>query len=209
MNLVNLDTLAQAELREQPYPYTILHNFINPNFKHELIQNFPMIDQGGSFTLNSVKFQGRFAELMQELDSPQLRDMIAKKFNIDLSNRPPLITLRGYSRARDGQIHTDTKSKLITVLLYFNPEWDHPGGKIRVLYDGENMDSYAAEMPPLFGNCLIFKVTDNCWHGFAPYEGIRRSIQLNYVLSSGTIFKQQLKHNLAALVKKVRKKLTG
>lgn len=42
-----------------------------------------------------------------------------------------------------------------------------------------------------------------------PYEGIRRSIQLNYVLSSGTIFKQQLKHNLAALVKKVRKKLTG
>ena len=35
-----------------------------------------------------------------------------------------MITVRGRCAAKDGRIHTDTPTKLITVLIYFNDQWE-------------------------------------------------------------------------------------
>ena len=35
-----------------------------------------------------------------------------------------MVTARGQSAARDGQIHTDSRTKLITVLIYMNNSWE-------------------------------------------------------------------------------------
>lgn len=208
MEMINFDNLNRASLHETPYPYVTIENFINDHFQAELIEQFPNIEQGGSFTLRSVDLkEGRFKQLLQELESPKLRDAIAEKLKLDLNHRPPLITLRGYSRADDGQIHTDTKSKIVTVLIYFNDEWPHEAGKLRILFDDKNLMPYADEVTPAFGNCLIFKVTDNCWHGYQAYEGIRRSIQLNYVASNGVVLRQNARHRFAAFLKKLSKNL--
>ena len=60
---------------------------------------------------------GEFARVIAELEGPDFRRCIAEKFAVDLADRPTLITVRGYSRLeRDGRIHTDSKSKLITIL---------------------------------------------------------------------------------------------
>mgnify|MGYP003327121918 CR=1 FL=1 len=59
--------------------------------------------------------------------------MLEKKFNVDLSDSEVVSTLRGYSRERDGQIHTDSKSKILTVLLYLNHEWKEETGNLRML----------------------------------------------------------------------------
>jgi Rps23 Pro-64 3,4-dihydroxylase Tpa1-like proline 4-hydroxylase len=34
---------------------------------------------------------------------------------------------------KDGQIHTDTASKIIAVLVYMNEGWDPEGGRLRLL----------------------------------------------------------------------------
>ena len=40
-----------------------------------------------------------------------------------------MVTVRGRTDARDGKIHSDSKSKLVTVLLYMNGTWEKPGGR--------------------------------------------------------------------------------
>jgi len=48
---------------------------------------------------------------------------------------------------------------------------------------------------------VIFKVTDNCWHGHTPLEGKRLSIQLNYLIGDSAKNKHQFFHRLSAKIK--------
>ena len=89
--------------------------------------------------------------------------------------------MRARARARDGQIHLDSKSKLVTVLIYMNGKWEADGGRLRLLNSPDNLDDMAMEVPPARGTLLAFLNTGNAWHGHKPFEGERRVIQLNWV----------------------------
>ena len=69
---------------------------------------------------------------------------------------------------KDGSIHTDSKTKIITVLLYLNEAWDAAGGRLRLLRSGTDLENYVAELPPSNGTLLIFRRSDNSWHGHKP-----------------------------------------
>ena len=56
-----------------------------------------------------------------------------EKFGIDLNGRPTMITARGRCGTRDGNIHTDAVTKIITALVYMNPHWEEAGGCLRLL----------------------------------------------------------------------------
>ena len=71
-------------------------------------------------------------------------------------------------------IISSTKSKLVTVLLYLNEDWPHEAGRLCILNNGTDLENYVDEIVPLLGRCLIFKVTDNCWHGHKPLVADRR-----------------------------------
>src|SRR5947209_15008717 len=45
-------------------------------------------------------------------------------------SRPSMVTVRGRAQRKDGRIHADSKSKLITVLIYMNATWEAPGGRL-------------------------------------------------------------------------------
>ena len=142
-------------------------------------------------------------DLIQMLESEALRQAISKKFSIDLQDRPTTITLRGYcTLGRDGKIHTDSKDKLITVLLYLGADLAASEGKLRILYNQHDLDHYAAEISPDFGTLAIFKVTEHGWHGFKAVQGQRRAIQLNYVVSAKAASKNIWRHKLAAFFKR-------
>jgi SM-20-related protein len=113
-----------------------------------------------------------------------------------------VITLRGYSRAKDGRIHTDSKSKMATILIYFNDEWVAETGKLRILRS-EDMDDYVAEVAPNAGTMIAFKVTDNCWHGYPAFEGTRQSIQINFVEDDKAATKHGRRHGWTAKLKKL------
>ena len=109
---------------------------------------------------------------------------------------------------KDGQIHTDSKTKILTVLLYLNPNWDSNIGNLRLLNENNNLDNYIKEISSSFGNLVAFKVTENCWHGFEPFEGKRLSIQLNYVYPDA-LKTHSLRHTVSSFFKKLtpRKKI--
>jgi SM-20-related protein len=117
-----------------------------------------------------------------------------------------MITLRGSSTERDGQIHCDSTAKRVTVLLYLNPAnaaWARQEGCLRLLRNGDNLEDYAAEVPPVDGTLLIFPNGPTTWHGHKPFTGRRYVVQLNYMTTDFKARAELRRHRLSALVKRL------
>jgi len=208
LSIIRLDALRDARLNESRFPVVVIDSFLRVEYAAEVAKDFPAINSRGSFPLSEVSGGTSFQRLVAELKSAELKAAIAAKFGVNLDDRSTMITVRGQASARDGRIHTDTKSKFLTMLLYLNPVWDAEGGWLRILKNGKGLDDYVAEIPPTFGTCLLFKVTDNCWHGHKPFRGTRRVLQLNYVTDDAALHRHLLRHSLTAKLKNLREVFT-
>jgi SM-20-related protein len=200
---LNLDKLRQAKLESDPYQFTIVPGFLSPESVKRINATYPKIAKGGSYPIDSLEAGMAIKEVIDELDGPDFQAAIEEKFGVSLAGRPKMYSLRGYTRAKDGQIHTDSKDKIITVLLYLNESWPHADGRLRLLRNGHDLDDYAAEVPPDNGTLLVFKRSDISWHGHPPFEGPRRSLQMNWMTSEGAMGFHKLRHTLSAAVKKL------
>ena len=200
---LNIDKLKAAKLETKPYEYTIVSGFLSPDSVKKINATYPKIDKGGSYPVEMLEESMAIKEVIDELDGPEFEAAISEKFNVELGGRPKMYSLRGYTRAKDGQIHTDSKDKIITVLLYLNDNWQQPGGRLRVLNNGTNVDDFAAEVAPDNGTLLIFKRSGNSWHGHHPFEGPRRSLQMNWMTSEGSKGWHKVRHTISAAVKKL------
>ncbi len=170
----------------------------------EVAADFPTIKGLGVYPLPELTYGPAFARLVDEIRSSDLEALVAAKFDIDLSDRPLMITVRGYCQRRDGRIHTDSQDKLITCLLYLNePRWTEEGGSLRLLRDGDSLNHAIAEVPPNGGNFIAFKRTDRSWHGHAPYAGRRRAIMFNWVRSNAILAKNVGRPRLSAMAKRL------
>ena len=56
-----------------------------------------------------------------------------------------MYTVRGFVREKDGSIHTDSETKIITVLLYMNEDWREDAGRLRLLRSATDLEDYAAK----------------------------------------------------------------
>ncbi|MFI4954993.1 MAG: 2OG-Fe(II) oxygenase [Gammaproteobacteria bacterium] len=207
LELIDLEAIKGISLQPEPFPYAIINSSLNVSHLEQIQQTFPAIHDAGSFPLSAVQCEGAFAQLIAELKSEEFRALMAEKFAMDLSDKPVMITVRGKADHTDGRIHKDSKSKLITVLLYMNEDWQPDGGRLRLLHDNHNLDNYFAEVPPNAGTMLIFKVTENGWHGHKTFIGTRKVIQLNYVTGEKAMNKHAARHRISAAFKKWKRKL--
>jgi len=200
---LNIDKLKGAKLETEPYLYTIVPGFLSAESVTRINQTYPKIEKGGSYPIESLGETMAIKEVIAELDGPAFQKAIEDKFSVSLDGRPKMYSLRGYTRAKDGQIHTDSKDKIITVLLYLNENWQQPGGRLRILRNGHDVDDFAAEVAPDDGTLLVFKRSDNSWHGHHPFEGPRRSLQMNWMTSEGSKGFHAIRHKISAAVKKL------
>ncbi len=204
MSILELDALRQTPLVSEPFEYLLVPRFIKAEHLDAIERDFPPIAQGGSFPLNSLRYGPAFQQLTGELLGDELRHIFAVKFDMDLSERPATLTVRGRTRLKDGQIHTDSKTKLITVLLYLNKSWSADGGRLRLLRSEHNLEDVVAEVPPDQGALVAFRCRPNAWHGHHPFEGERRSLQLNYVVDESASRWSSLRHSMSAVFKALR-----
>ena len=203
-SLINLQALDQATPKTEPFPYFVIDRALAPEAVQEIIADFPDINQGGSFNLDDTQSGEQFQRLIEHLDTEEFRQVIGEKFDVNLAGLPMMITLRGFSRKKDGRIHTDSKTKLVTILIYLNEDWSAETGRLRILRNGTDMNDYVEEVVPGPGTLLAFKVTDNCWHGYPSFEGKRQSIQINFLTGDGANKKHQFFHGLSAKLKKLK-----
>lgn len=201
-SVLKLDELKNATVSSSPYAYFVVENSIVESEVQAVIKDFPKIEQGGSYNIEDVEIKPHFAQLLASVDTPEFRQILTEKFEVDVMKHPMMITLRGFSRQKDGRIHSDSKSKLITILIYLNESWDAPTGRLRILNDDKNIHNYVTEINAGPGSLVAFKVTDNGWHGYIPYEGQRQSIQINFLTSEKANAKHKFFHGLSAKLKK-------
>jgi SM-20-related protein len=203
LSSIDIDAFNATPLKREPYDYLVVPNFVRPSAFEEIVGAYPDINQAGSFPTSTLSYGKRFTAFIDELESPELRRAVAAKFGLDLESRPTLITVRGRTRASDGKIHTDTGTKLITVLIYFNRGWEDGGGRLRILRDPPTLANYAEEISPFGGTLLAFRRSAKSWHGHEPFEGQRRAIQLNWVTDQATVDREIARHRVSAFFKKL------
>ncbi len=202
--MLQLEALRKANLRTDPYPYTVVENFIDADNLGDVLADFPELNSPGSIPVEEVSGGRAYEALIEQLTGEGFRQVVAEKFHLPLDDYPIMTTLRGVMREKDGRIHTDSKTKVITVLLYLNEGWDQEGGCLRVLRSGDDINDYVEEIPPEAGTLMIFRVTDNCWHGHTPVVGKRQSIQMNYLIGEGANSKHRFFHRLSSRIKALK-----
>lgn len=181
MPLININALRAAQLQMDPYDYLVVPDFLSADALARVNKDYPDIETAANHDLDSLSYGAAFEALMDELRSPALATVLGEKFDMNLTSLPTTVTVRKFCERTDGNIHTDHKSKVITVLLYFNEGWDHEDGQLRLLRSKDDIEDYAAQVPPLGGTLLAFRRTDHSWHGHTRFVGERRMVQVNYL----------------------------
>jgi len=189
--ILNFEAVEKAPLETQPFSFMVAKNVIPDAMLERVNADYPQIDIPANFKPESLKYGPAFAQVLADLDSPEFERLISTKFSIDLSRTTKSITVRKLSEPSDGNIHTDHWSKVMTVLLYFNPEWHQEGGKLRMLRGKHDIEDYAAEVTPLGGTLLAFKRSSNSFHGYKRFDGERRMVQVNWVRSDPVALQAQ------------------
>jgi SM-20-related protein len=201
MALLDLSRLRDSPLCRDPFDFVVVENFLRQENLPALIDAFPAISGHGSYPLSTLACRPLFARLAEELEGEEMRRAIEDKFALDLAGRPTMITLRGRSDGKDGGIHTDSATKLVTVLIYMNLEWDEAAGRLRLLRGPDDLTDYVAEVLPLAGTMVAFRRSAASFHGHRAHVGQRRSIQLNWVTDASVVRRELGRHVWSARLK--------
>ena len=201
--VLDLGAFRAQPLSREPFDHLVVPHFVRPAAFAQISADYPKIDKQGSFPVSQVAYGAAFQQLLDELESEEFRAAFEEKFGLVLAGRPCTTTVRGRCGPGDGKIHTDSKSKIITVLIYMNAAWEHPGGRLRLLRSPHDLSDIVVELPPTEGTLLAFRRARNSWHGHEPFVGERRVIQFNWVTSEGNRQIAMLRHHLSASLKRM------
>jgi hypothetical protein len=197
-----LDALRTAQVTRDPFMFTVVRDFIPPANAAAIRADFPKIAYPGLLPVEACSYGPKFGELIAELKSDAVARVFGDAFGLDLVGRPTMITVRGRCAERDGRIHPDSDTKIVTALLYFNDAWDASGGRLRLLRKPDDLNDMIAEVPPDAGTLITFKRADNSYHGHEPFVGVRRYVMINWMASSFAARRELLRHKISAVAKR-------
>lgn len=201
---LDLDALRATPLQRDPFDHVIVPGFVRAEALPAIHADFPAIAGPGSFPADALRYGPAFAALLAELRDPAVAGVFGSMFGVaDLAGRPTMVTVRGHTQAKDGRIHTDSATKIITVLLYLNESWGDAAGRLRLLRRADDLEDYAAEVPPDAGTMLAFRRSERSFHGHRPFVGPRRAIQLNWVTGAEVVRRELARHRLSAAMKRL------
>jgi SM-20-related protein len=200
---IDLELFEATPLMRTPFEFLVVPGFVKAEACKAINRDYPQIRNSGSFPVSEVTYGPAFQELINHLNGADMRAAFERKFQIDLNGRPSMITVRGRCSEKDGKIHTDSKTKIITILIYMNPSWEESGGRLRLLRSDTDLDDVICEIPPLEGTLLAFKRAENSWHGHRSFSGERRVIQFNWVTDEDVVNREQNRHKVSAFFKRL------
>lgn len=204
MRVLNLDAITKAPPIADPFRHFIGADALKAETAPAVLRDFPAIKQTGFFPVGDLPVSGAFADLLADVEDPAFSAAVGEKLDLPLTEKPKLITLRHWSAASDGRIHTDSVSKIATVLIYLNESWqDAGGGRLRVLRSADNFEDYTAEISPVVGSIFGFRRADNSWHGHLPFAGERKVLQVTWLIDQSKVARKTRTAKVSKLLKKL------
>ena len=205
--ILDLERLRAQPLARDPFPFVVVSGMLKPGAIEALSRDFPEISDGGVYPVDILPLGPSMQKLVEEISGAEFRKVVEEKFGLDLRERPPMVTLRGRSRDKDGRIHRDSDDKVVSLLLYLNRDWPHRTGNLRMLRAPDDLESTVAEIPSTAGTLVIFEVKPNGWHGHHKFVGERRVLMLNYMTGRASHARELKRHRFSAKVKGFKKRL--
>lgn len=181
---------SAATITAQPFPFLVAHDLVGPCDADALDRDFPRYAEAGFFPYDANECGESICDLVAGLTTPAFARAVGKPLGLpDLDRHPCLVTLCRSLNKRHGTIHTDSRSKIATALLYLNRDWpDTSAGCLRFLVRGDDIEALAApEVRPLYGTFTAFARRDNSFHGHLPFEGERRVIQVAWLTDTDAL----------------------
>ncbi|WP_217362858.1 2OG-Fe(II) oxygenase [Roseicella sp. DB1501] len=161
-----------------------------------LRRDFPVLPRPGYHPVDTFTPRGAFADLLAEIEAGALDRAMSAQFGLDFIALPRLVTVRQVSAAHEGRPHTDSASKVATLLLYMHSGWASPEGRIRVLRR-ESLADPVAEVSPEAGNIFAFLRGEHSWHGHTPFVGERRVVQVAWLRDAAALERKRRRGLLA------------
>src|SRR5882724_2741582 len=142
LRLHRADTIVCGE----PFRFLITRDQLPADAADELQRDFPKYTGAGFFPYEEKDCGPSINRLIAELTEPAVASAVGTRLDIDdLGQYPTLVTLCRTLNKRHGTIHTDSKSKVATALLYLNESWpDTSDGCFRLLKHIDNIDDLVA-----------------------------------------------------------------
>lgn len=195
-------------VQHQPFPFMVAHGQLPEDARSDLDRDFPRYASAGFFPYDPSDCGPAINTLIEDMTAPAFASAIGQRLGIDnLARYPTLVTLCRLLNKRHGTIHTDSRSKIATALIYLNTQWpDSSDGCLRFLHQIDDIDSIITpELVPLYGEFAVFKRSENSFHGHLPYEGERRVIQVAWLTSE----KEKLRKTRRGKFSRAFKNLVG
>lgn len=173
-------------VRDTPFPFFVAQEQLSQDCYDLLEKDFPQYKSGGYLPYEREDCGDAVNDLVDYMTSDEFSDAVGEKLGIEkLSQYPTMVSISSSLNKRHGTIHTDGNSKVATVLMYLNREWDGTSdGCLRFLNRIDDIeDTVIPEVPPLFGTLAGFKRCDNSFHGHLPFEGERHVVQVAWIIN--------------------------
>lgn len=200
-----LDRIApDAVVRGAPFPVLVAHDVLDPFAAPALGEDFPRYRGAGFFPHARADCGPAVNALVDALTSPAFADRLGTLLGIErMSRYPVLVTICRALNLRHGTIHTDSRSKIATALVYLNPAWmPSHAGCLRFLATSNDIEALVApEIKPVYGTLAAFRRTDNSFHGHLPYQGERRVIQVAWLVDAGAVDRKTRRGRVSRAIK--------
>ncbi|MEO8460592.1 MAG: 2OG-Fe(II) oxygenase [Dokdonella sp.] len=196
----------ESRVYMEPFSFLIAEGVLPESARVALANDFPRYPSAGFFPHEPADCGPGINGLIDQLTSPAFADAVGGLLGIDhLAQYPSLVTICRLLNKRHGTIHTDSRSKIATALIYFNKSWSHGSeGCLRFLNRIDAIDdTVAPEIKPVYGNFVMFRRADNSFHGHLPHEGERRVIQIAWLTSADEMLRKTRRGKFSRLFKKL------
>ena len=188
------------------FPFLVAKGQLDPAQADALRAGFPRYGSAGFFPYQPADCGPMLRGLIDEIRAPAFAEALGRKLGVErLGERPSIVTLSDSVNRRHGTLHTDSRSKVATALVYFNPDWSHgSAGCLRFLANGDDIEAMLVpEIPPLYGTLVAFARRDDSWHGHLPFEGERRVLQVAWLTSEEELQRKQKRGRFSRWLKKL------
>ena len=197
---------ARCTVRREPFAFLVAHGQLPGAAADVLWRDFPRYESAGFFPYQPEDCGPSIVACVEALTAPAFAQALGERLGIEhLERYPPLVTICRLLNKRHGTIHTDSRSKLATALLYLEPEWPHgSAGALRFLSRIDSIDDLVApQVAPVYGTIVAFRRADHSFHGHLPFEGERRVIQVAWLTSADEMARKTRRGRFSRVLKKL------
>ena len=189
MPLIDYDVLQHsAPVHREPFTWVLIDDLFSASAIDFLVEEYPTegftpsISDNGHYRLddqtvveygtcvNLDHLSPLWREVIADVMDPAYRRTIAQLTEVDLSETTMKVRLCKYPPGGWMLPHTDQPRRVVTQIIYLNPEWEASwGGHLQIL-GSERADDVVESVSPKRNRSVLFVRSDTSYHAVTPVD---------------------------------------